>query len=902
MIPDCAAYLFRFLIIWSVVCLCSTIPEAFAQQTDTTAVAADTLQNVQPSDPDPETDPQPAVNEPGAPEGAVKFSSSDSLVIRLEDGKQAFLFGQARVDHSSGQLKAGKINMDIDRSQVEASTATPEDTLSQPVLTREQNEIRSARILFNYETNKGKFEAARVQVDEGHLIGSKVKNVSEDVVFIEDGIYSTCPPDYLYYYIKAKKMKVVDQDELFFSNARLYILDIPYPIVFPFGYVPTDIEQKQSGLLTPTYAFQAQSRRGLGLQNLGWFQYFNDYVTGQASGDIYTSGSFYLNSQVQYRNRDKYSGSLNIGYSKERGLEKTDPDYTEEIQKSLSLNHRQTISPYASFSSSIDLRTADYYKRNSYDVDDRAQTNSNSNISYNYKHPENLFTFSSSARLNQNFSNNSTTLQGPGATFSLKTISPFQDNGSSAEQEWYNTINLSYNNRLQTRFEYDPVDADSAEISFFDALASEEKYKQATGDDDYIQAGFQQTAGLRVGQLIPSQFLNVSASVNFNEYWYPSSIRKSFNADSNRVLTEKINGFASARDFNSSLSFSTTVYGISNRSIGNLEGFRHTLRPQISLNYRPDFSDEKWGFYRTVQTDTLGNTRTYSIFEEGILGGPGRGEQRAVSFSLSNVFETKIVKRDSTGEVSEKKLRIIDNLSLSSSYNFAADSLNLNSLSTRFSSNAIEGLSLSGSASFGFYQRDSLGREIDRFYIEDSRKLAQMESFSLSASTSFRGGGRGVEVFTPVYRKRYDPFNQAVFRPIDPRFGYEPISPVQSPWSVNLNFSYRWTYRHGESARKSAVLNATNITFKLTPKWDFSTRIGYDFIQKELTPSRFSLNRNLECWDLSFELNPFGEFQYYFFRLSVNSSQIQSLFQKLPVLKNLERSSSPTGRGGYGRY
>ena len=86
------------------------------------------------------------------------------------------------------------------------------------------------------------------------------------------------------YYIRAERMKVVDQEEIFFTNARLYILDIPYPMIFPFGYVPgLGIDQKQSGLLEPTYLFQNAGSRGLGLQNLGWFQYFNDNIVGQAS-------------------------------------------------------------------------------------------------------------------------------------------------------------------------------------------------------------------------------------------------------------------------------------------------------------------------------------------------------------------------------------------------------------------------------------------------------------------------------------------------------------------------------------------------------------------------------------------------------------------------------------------
>ncbi len=825
----------------------------------------------------------------------VSFQSSDSLVVDFKSGKKAFLFGSAKVEHEAGTLTAGEIEMDMAQNVVQATAQSKTDTLSYPVLRRETDEIRSTRILFNYSTKKGKFESARIEIPDGYLIGSKVKNVNEDEVFIEDGIYSTCPPDYLYYYIKAKKMKVVEEEEVFFSNARLYILDIPYPIVFPFGYVPTDFEKKRSGLLTPTYTFDAQSTRGLGLQNVGWFQYFNDYFTADLSGDIFTSGSYYLNSNIQYRKTDFFSGSLRMGYSKEQGMEKTDPDYSTSVQKSFGLTHNQEFSPYSSISANINLRTSDYYKRNSYDIGDRAQTNSNSRASYKFNHPDNLFNFSLNSQLNQNFTRNSTTLKGPSATFSLKTLSPFTTKTGN-DPKWYESITIRYNNNFDTSFDYAPIDADSAEIGFIDALFDPSKYREATGKDDYIRMGFKQTASANIGKLIDSPYMNLSGNFNINEYWYPSSVHKTFNADSNRVETHKNLGFATARDFNAGISFSTTLYGMSSKKIGSLQGFRHTFRPSFSFNFRPDFSDSKWGFYKTVQTDTLGREQVYSIFENQLLGSPGRGESRSLSFNFANVFETKLVRRDSTGEVSETKLKLIDNLGLSGSYNFAADSLNLSRLSANISSTVLSGLNLRANAAFSFYATDANGREINRFLIEDGKRFAQMQNFSISASTSFRGGDRGIEVFTPVYRRLYDPFDQSAFRPIDPHFNEELIPPLNSPWSFSLNFNYRWNYSPTGKAQKNAVINAENISFNLTPKWRFNTRMGYDFIQKKLTPAEFNLSRNLECWDLSFQINPFGEFQYYFFRLTLNSAQIQSLFQKLPLLQNLERSSSPTGR------
>ena len=876
-------YVFGIFLVWI---LCSTSVSGF----QVSPQRQDTSKSTVP------TDPVIPEKKTSNIKDAVQFQSNDSLIVNFRNGRTATLYGAAKVSHEAGTLTSGAVEMDLNTSTLKATSETPEDTLSLPVLTRDSEEIRSNRILFNYKTKKGKFEAARINVGEGHLIGSKVKNVNESEVFIEDGIYSTCPPDYLYYYIKAKKMKVVDQDEIFFANARIYILDIPYPIVFPFGYVPTDIKKQRSGLLTPTYVFDAKSTRGIGLNNVGWFQYFNDYITSQASVDIYTSGSFYLDTRTQYRKTDKFSGSIGIGYSREQGLEPTDIDFSRRVNKSLTIQHNQDISPYANLSANVNIRTADYYQRNSFDINDKAQTSSTSRIGYNYNQPEGVFKFGTTTQLTQNFFKNSTTL-GPEATFSTKRFSPFQNSGpSNSSPRWYESITMNYTNSLKSRFDYSPVDADSAEITFYEALTNPDLYREASDDNDYIQGAMKQTATATVGRLLNSTFINSSLSGSYNEYWYPTSTLKYFNADSNRVETEKEIGFRSARDFSTNLSFSTTVYGISNTKIGNLQGFRHTLTPSIGLTYRPDFSDEKWGYYKTYQTDSTGRTQKYSIFENEIISGPGRGEQRSISFGLRNVFETKIVKRDTTGETSERNLKLIDNLSLSSSYNFAADSLKLAPLNTSLSSQVIKGIRLSASANFSFYQRDSLGRQFDRFLIEDGGKMAQLENFRLSATTSFRGG-KSVSVFTPVYRRQYDPYNQSRFNPIDPRFGLVPIDPLNSPWSFSLNFSYSWRYNFDDSPTRSATLNATNITFNLTPKWRFSTQIGYDFIQKELTPSQFNLTRNLECWDLSFQIKPFGEDQYYFFRLSVNSAQIQTLFQKLPILKNLERRSTPTGKG-----
>lgn len=884
------------------------ITESSIAQTPTTSDTVSTGEN------GPEA-PGDFSQRPGSPqasrqttEGAVNFSARDSLTFHFRGEREGTLYGAANVTHQQNQLSAGKISLFLNRDEVHAQTDTPEDSLSYPILKRDQQDLRSTRILFNYETEKGKFDAAQVQIQDGHLTGEKVKNVSRSEVFIEQGKYSTCPPTHMYYYLQADRMKVVDEDEIFFTNARLYILDIPYPIIFPFGYVPSGIEQRQSGLLEPTYVYQNTQRRGIGLQNLGWFQYFSDYITAQTSFDLYTSGSFFNESQMQYRVTDKFDGSISVGYSKERGLEPTDTDFSERVNKKLAIRHSQEFSPYANMSANINLNTSDYFRRNSYDIDERAQTSSSSSISYRYRHPENTYNFNVTSRLNQQFSTNTTRLSGPESSFSLRQFTPFENTSpSSQQQKWYETLSLSYSNNFKSEYEYRPIDQDSASVNWLEALLDPELHREATGEDEHIRLGLRHQAQMSVSRLIPSQFLNVSAGASMNEYWYPSSIRKSFNEEENQVDTEQVQGIATARDFTSSLNFSTTLYGISQARIGNLEGFRHTLRPSIGFSYRPDFSNEMWGYYRDVQTDTTGRTQRYSIFEDAVYGGPGSGEQQNINFSLTNVFETKQVKRDSTGEEQSQNLRLIDNFSVSSNYNLAADSLNFGqiraSLSSRVDlhSEVIDDLSIRVSANYSLYERGDNGQQINRFIWEESNKLLQPLNYSLSLSTQFSGAsgggmGRGMgRVPTPPYRP-YDPLDQTFFSPMDSRFNQFPVQDISSPWRFGLNFSYRWQSRPGRSARKSAILNVSNISFNLTPKWSFSTSLGYDFIEQDLTPSQFRLVRQMECWTLNFQFNPFGEFQYYFFSLRIDSGQINSLFQKLPLLNNLERSSSPTGR------
>lgn len=832
----------------------------------------------------------------------VHFTAKDSLVFTLQKERVATLYGNAKVDYKQNNLTSGKVSLDLDTNIMSAQAINPADTLSQPVLTRNKQKIRSEKVRFDYKTNTGKFTVAHVDIPQGNLIGMQVKNKTQHVVFIKNAIYSICELPHPHFYIKAKRMKVVNQKEIFFTNARLYILDIPYPIPLPFGFVPAKMDRKRSGLLAPSYAYQQQQSRGLGLRNLGWFQYFNDHLTGELDFGIYTSGTFYGTARVNYAKTDKYNGSMEFDYSLDQGLEPTDPDYAKSVQRRISISHHQTISPYANFNASINVSTNNFFQRNSLNINDRAKVQNTSNISYQYNQPDNLFNFSATMAQSQDFAKNAVTLSGPDLQFNLKTLSPFQSE-NPAKTRWYQTLSISYGNSFQSQYQFTPLQGDSSKINWISALFNPRLYREATGSIRNINAGFQQNVSTSI-QFLPSSDIHMTGSLSGTEYWYPSSVREYYEPDSMKVITKMVPGFTAAHQFNTSLSLNTRLYGIWNTHIGNIYGFRHTLSPTISFSYRPDFSTPFWGSYRTVQTDSMGDMQKYPIFQGSVIGGPGSGKVEAIGLNLSNILEMKQVKRDTTGEKKEKIIKLIDNLNVSTGYNFAAKQFNLSNLNTSFSSSIINDVNISAAANFSFYGTDKNGTTINKYLLSQTGHLMRLTSFSIQSGTSFRGGeGRGSGFTTPhyYYPAHYDPFNQRYFSPYDPMFNEIPVEPFDVPWSFSLSFSYSWN-KFGNKVNQNAVLNAQNITFSPTPQWHVSTSLGYDFIQKRLTPAQFIVNRKLHHWNLSFMFNPFGNSQYYVFSLTISGSQFQSLLQKLPGLNLLEQSNSPISRSGGGYF
>lgn len=872
-------------------------PDSTQVGTPSDSLRADTLRQATP----PPGMQMPAAGPPSRAAGssgnealneAVQLSAADSLIITFDDaeGDMGSLYGEASMTYQAASLEGPQIDMFFERNELRASQRSADD--SRPVFQQgEGDAFTGSTLSYNLTTGRGRVVGARRPMNEGFVEGSVTKVYEDSTVFLQDGIYSTCdcpPGETPSYSLRSNRMKLADK-WVYSGPIQLFIFNIPTPFVLPFGFLP-NVEGRRSGPLPPQYG---EDERGLYLNNWGWYFAMNDYMDLQLRFGIWSQGSYQIQPTFRYEKRYDYGGSLNLDYSYNRRGERGDPDFTQNRQGALRWSHQQTINPTTDFNSNLRLVTSSSYLRtNTNDYSDNVRQSISSSMRFSKRWPDGGRRLSLSLNHNQNFADNSVSLTLPTLSFSQNSFKPFQSDASTGrDQAWYERLTFeSYNFNVDNRYNFRPESDSLANlIPWYEALLSPSKYRRATGNDEPFEFQATHRTGLSLPFSLRQYQLNISPNISYDSEWYIRTVRQRLvpGTDSTdaEVVEETVPGFFARREFSSGISANTTFYGLFPVGVGQFQGIRHTVRPSLSFSYQPNFNTDFWGYTRTFQNED-GEAERYDI----ITGSTVRGtsEQRAMSFRIGNVFETKRVRVDSTGETQSESLRLL-NLDVSSSYNFAADSLNLSDIQLSARTDILEQFDVSFRSTFSPYALSPSGRLINRFVAEEpGLAIARLTNLNLTVGTSLDGGssaGDGGRLAgagnnqqpgatrTGTLPGRGQGYNNT------PQL--DPYANFSIPWSLGLDFSYG-IRKTGFRTTRRANLN-TSFRLSLTPKWQITGRSGYDFIERELVRTDISVNRDLGCWVMSFNWVPFGRAQSYGFSLRVKSGPVQDLLNlRLP--------------------
>lgn len=827
-------------------------------------------------------------------DAVVDFSAKDSLVF--EAGNKAYLYGASVVNYQDIQLDADQIELNLDNSTVYAVGRTDSvgEVVGNPIYKDKDGEYESESMSYNFKTKRGYITNVITEQGEGYLTGGRTKKTEDDILYMENGRYTTCDNhEHPHFYLQLTKAKVRPKKNVVAGPAYMVLEDVPLPLAVPFGFFPFS-KKYSSGIIFPT--FGEEMNRGFYIRDGGYYFAINDYVDLALTGEIYTKGSWGVKARSAYVKRYKFSGSIDISFINTVTGDKGMPDYSKQNNFRVAWTHTQDpkSSTNSTFSASVNFATSGYTRNNVgsyYNPNQFTQSTSSSSINYTYRVPNAPLSISATANVTQRTQDSTLNVSLPSLTISLSQLRPFKRKNASGPERWYEKIQLSYSGRFQNS-----ITAKQDEIFKKNLLKD---WRNGISHNVPISATFSLF-----------KYLNMTASVNLTDRMYFSKVMRDWDPQASAVVNDTVNGFYNVFDFNVGVTLQTKLYGFYTpmKFLGDaVKQIRHVLTPSVSFTYAPDFSDPMWGAYEMLRyTNQHGQyvEQIYSPFQNGIFGTSPKGERGVINLSFANNLEMKVKSSaDSTGV---KKISLIENLTVGTSYNLAADSLRWSNINVNVLIKLAKGLNLNLRTTWDpyCYQLNSAGNPVrvdvlrsqagkgwarlssagtsfsytlnnDTFKKKEKRDKPDAEGEVSDSDDPLANSAAADEERTQRRRSGGDKNN-------NDEYDSDGYYRWKVPWSLTINYSV--SYAYGKFNKQKMEYDGRFVqnlslsgSLKFTKAWSFNFSASYDFDAKKLAYMNCTISRDLHCFTMSASFVPVGPYKSYNFHIAVKSSLLKDL-------------------------
>ncbi len=790
-------------------------------------------------------------------QNSIIYNARDSIRYETK-GQKIYLFGDAFVQYEDMNLKAEFIEIDNANNTITAFGKT--DSLGKntgtPLFKDGEQEIACRKMIYNLKTKKGKIFDIKTKEGDLLLQGSEVKKDSNNVVYMKNLKCIPCEFEDSRTIFKAKKAKIIPDDKIVTGPMYLEIGGVPTPLGLPFGYFP-NTKKRHSGILIPFYG--NSEALGFYLKDGGFYWGINDQTDMTIRGDIYSNGSWGLNTVNNYNVNYKFNGALSLGYSEFRNGEKEIPSlYSKQRDISINWRHVQDLknNPTVRFGSDVNIRTSKYNKFNSQNTGQYLTNTFQSNI--NFSKTFKIGTLGVNARHDQNTQTKLMNISFPEVTFNVNRFYPFKKE-SRIKQNPIDKIGISY--LLEARNTLSGVDTSI--------------FKGNVGDS--LKYGFRHSLPISTNITLLKYF-TLTPALNLSAVMYTKTTRKELNETTNTIVKTTDKNFKTGYDANFNTSLSTKLFMDYIFKGKRVKQIRHLLIPSIAYTYRPDFGEEQYGFWKDVISDTTNKLKSkYTIFENTLFSGPAQGTQNSLSVNLNNNLEAKIRKKTDTGYV-YNKVTIIQNLSFSGLYNFAADSFNMSNISMTGRTKIWKYFDLVFGSTFDPYYTAVLTNTLTAYessyrtrnYLYNTNgRLVDFRTGNIAINASFSSNSLVSKA------KKPDLTNSAEKGAVNTNTAQ---AQEKLPW--NLNVYYNITYT--KELNKLREIQALNFSgdVSLTKYWKLGVTSGYDFTNRNLSYTSINLYRDLRCWEARIDWVPFGFRKSYSLTINLKTSMLSDV--KIP--------------------
>lgn len=811
--------------------------------------------------------------------------AKDSIRQDFSNGqRKMYYWGEVEVSYENIKLKADYMEYDMATGTVYARGTY--DSLSrewkgQPEMTQGKQTFSMEEIRYNFNTRKARITNMITREDDGILHGKNIKMMPDRSINITKGKYTVCDLEHPHYYLKLSSAKVVTKpsQKTVFGPAHLVVEDVDLPIGIPFGFIPKRPD-RATGLLMPS--FGEENARGFYLRDAGMYFVLGDYFDMSLTGDYYTLGSWAANLNSRYMVKYKFNGNLAINYSVDQTGEKGSTDFFQSKNFGVRWSHSQDSKahPGTSFSASVNFSSPSNSRYNSHSVSEALQNQISSSISYS-KNWNGKFNLSVNALHSQNSRDSSYSFTLPNITFSVSTFYPFKIKNRVGKERIYEKFALGYNTSLQNKINFKA--SEFGEPGFLDKF----------------QNGMTHNFSIKLPDFTLLKYLNVAPSVSYGMNWFFRKSEAYFDRETNSVKMEmgkQFGHFGTTHNYSGSVSMSTRLYGMYDfGKFHKVQAVRHVISPSVSMSFSPEKGKAFNGWRTLNYVDTLGVQKSYdyNIYQGQINSAPGKGKSATMSLSIGNNLEAKVRDMKDTTGTGTKKVKILDQLNLTTGYNFLADSLKMNNVGVSMSTSVFGKLGINGNMNFDPYAIDGKGKRINRYNILETGVPLRLTNVSGSLSYSLSGkgtvkGNDGSKSGSGDSGNAADYYRRIYYHPITGEYipgGWLYYTNPNVPWSVNFNynFSMNRTYEfiNDQLRKKDNYTQTLGVqgNIQLTPKMSVQAQSGWDFTAMKMTTTQFSFRYDLHCFNISVSWVPSGMYQSYSFLISANAAALADLLR-----------------------
>ncbi len=798
-------------------------------------------------------------------DNVVDYFGKDSTVVDIVN-ERIMMYGAAWVKYGGMEVKADYIDFSM-RDFTAKAIGKRDSTgkvIEKAVFTESDMKFDEDSLMYNFNTKRGISYGVFTTESDAYLHSAVSKKAANDWISLKNGKFTTCDKPNPHYHFHLTKAMAIPNDKIVSGPLYLKFRKIPTPLALPFGFFPNKKESTH-GILLPGYG--NGGTKGYFLQNLGYYIPLGQYMDTKLMTDLYSRGSWSVRNVTRYTKLYKYNGNFDISRTVNvDGMREIESTYSKSTNFNIRWSHNQDpkAKPNTTFSASVNLGSSQNFRNNL----NSSQTNFlsstfQSQIAWAKDFPDTPFNIGVNLGHTQNTQTRQVDVTLPQFSANMRRITLGRFVSSSSPfKRMFDNIGLQGSANVSNRIS-------AHESSYgFDRI---DRLSRLSRNGVQVQ-GSASTAGT-IGKF------TTTANVSGTYTGSVKQIRMNY-AEGSAPVRDTVFGYLDGFNYRTSVDMNTRIYGMYSFRKGDLKAIRHVVMPSGGISYTP------YTNYRDSYIDNTGRLVEYSPFDIAAYSPQSNIQGLNANFSVRQSLEAKVRDKNATKASATKKIMLIDNWNMASSYNFMADSMNLSGLNMGASTNLLNKVSINYSSSYSFYDRDSTGREINRFLIDTQNKLMRMRATTLAFSFSLKSKVRNKidRADQDRSKEEHDLLAESKGELVD----------LSVPWNLSVSYSLAFANNFDRiqkqdtlAIRQGVMFNGSLTLFKY---WAFTFNSGYDmtsldysnfsmkqFGARNITPTTLGLTWDLHCWEFTASYVPFGQRKSYMFQLNIKSAMLQDL-------------------------